>query len=178
MANLKAMESDWFAQTYMGRKTKVNIAAVGSSRLFLAVLNTCPFAGRSPSHGEDQPVGRLPVYRSSVRGHGLQAGDGHGSPSAEGGRTVRTGDGVRRRRTGKRGGGAAAAKPASHSVSHTLFLCFAGTRHADRGLPPVASPTRRASQRRDGSTSLPRSESHRVNVTFVQIHLCLEPDKL
>lgn len=27
MANMKAMESDWFAQTYMGRKSKVKIAA-------------------------------------------------------------------------------------------------------------------------------------------------------
>lgn len=25
MANLKAMDSDWFAQTYMGRKSKVKI---------------------------------------------------------------------------------------------------------------------------------------------------------
>lgn len=25
MANLKAMESDWFGQTYMGRKTKVGV---------------------------------------------------------------------------------------------------------------------------------------------------------
>lgn len=25
MANLKAMDSDWFAQTYMGRKTKVGV---------------------------------------------------------------------------------------------------------------------------------------------------------
>ena len=27
MANLKAMDSDWFAQTYMGRKSKVKTAA-------------------------------------------------------------------------------------------------------------------------------------------------------
>lgn len=27
MANLKAMDSDWFGQTYLGRKSKVNIAA-------------------------------------------------------------------------------------------------------------------------------------------------------
>lgn len=27
MANLKAMDSDWFGQTYMGRKSKVKTAA-------------------------------------------------------------------------------------------------------------------------------------------------------
>lgn len=27
MANLKAMDSDWFGQTYLGRKSKVKIAA-------------------------------------------------------------------------------------------------------------------------------------------------------
>lgn len=26
MANMKAMESDWFAQTYMGKKSKVKTA--------------------------------------------------------------------------------------------------------------------------------------------------------
>lgn len=27
MANMKAMESDWFAQTYMGRKSKVKMVS-------------------------------------------------------------------------------------------------------------------------------------------------------
>ena len=27
MANLKAMDSDWFGQTYLGRKSKVNVTA-------------------------------------------------------------------------------------------------------------------------------------------------------
>lgn len=33
MANLKAMDSDWFGQTYMGRKSKV-------SRMLLSVIQS------------------------------------------------------------------------------------------------------------------------------------------
>lgn len=57
-------------------------------------------AGGSSSHGEVQPVGGLSVSGSPVRCHRLQAGDHSGTPAAEGGRTVRTGGGLRCWRTG------------------------------------------------------------------------------
>lgn len=40
MANLKAMDSDWFAQTYMGRKSKVKMA-VGHLFAFSQKLDPC-----------------------------------------------------------------------------------------------------------------------------------------
>lgn len=43
MANLKAMDSDWFAQTYMGRKSKVGVCVLtAQTRGCEKVLIDCP----------------------------------------------------------------------------------------------------------------------------------------
>lgn len=44
MANLKAMDSDWFAQTYMGRKSKVKTAA---GQLSAQIIVMCVILGMS-----------------------------------------------------------------------------------------------------------------------------------
>ncbi len=62
-------------------------------------MSTARIGGNS-SDGEVQPVGRLSVSGSSVRCHGLQAGNHGGTPAAEGGGTVRTGGGLCCWRTG------------------------------------------------------------------------------
>lgn len=55
MANMKAMDSDWFAQTYMGRKTKVRVCVC---TYVFGWLITCVnrvhthAPGWSSSHGE------------------------------------------------------------------------------------------------------------------------------
>lgn len=94
MANLKAMDSDWFAETYMGRKSKVKMA-VGQllsfglisnilqsrcksikSKVLSVLLNLQKqkcllFVGWSSCHGEVQPVGGLSVSGSPVWCHRL-----------------------------------------------------------------------------------------------------------
>lgn len=107
MANLKAMDSDWFGQTYMGRKSKVRtkrvvrpVAGLPLIQPRSASVQRGLIVGGDSSHGEVQPVGRLSVPGSPLRCHRLQAGHHGGSPAAEGGRTVRTGGRLRSGRTG------------------------------------------------------------------------------
>lgn len=63
MANLKAMDSDWFAQTYMGRKSKVNV--------LLKKVRIChyPFTYCNPHEIPERWV--LPRWRSSITGEAL-----------------------------------------------------------------------------------------------------------
>lgn len=127
MANLKAMDSDWFGQTYMGRKSKVKAKIFFRMHLTMRchlsqqvvtlrltylrsdvttastehkLLYCVTHVGGDSSHGEVQPVGGLSVSGSPIRRHRLQVGHHSSSPAAEGGRTVWSGGSLRSWRTG------------------------------------------------------------------------------
>lgn len=99
---LGLVRTDVHGQEIKGENKSGCLGCIGASFSRQLPWNTGSYVvGGDSSHGQVQPVGRLPVSGSSLRRHGLQAGHHGRPPAAEGGGSVRAGGSLCSWRTGR-----------------------------------------------------------------------------